>query len=177
MAQHSLRCYVLVCTCPCRADRGAVAQPSVIRSDEPTAIGPQTRALPRTATRPDRSGIRTASTSSARSCTARSRTTSGMWLARRSAGGAATRPTSGQVRPHPDQCTMGPQPDLARHQGSRRLVANGVKCMSNYSELSTYHEYGNIFPMSCTVFALQEPEVRTLKQSLVTSLRLAKSVD
>ena len=22
---------------------------------------------------------------------------------------------------------------------------NGVKCMSNYSELSTYHEYGNIF--------------------------------
>ena len=41
--------------------------------------------------------------------------------------------------------TMGPQPDLARHRGSRRLVANGVKCMSNYSELSTYHEYGNIF--------------------------------
>ena len=73
--------------------------------------------------------------------------------------------------------TMGPQPDLARHQGSRRLVANGVKCMSNYSELSTYHEYGNIFPMSCTVFALQEPEVRTLKQSLETSLRLAKSVE
>ena len=72
--------------------------------------------------------------------------------------------------------TMGPQPDLARHQGSRRLVANGVKCMSNYSELSTYHEYGNIFPMSCTVFALQEPEVRTLKQSLETNLRLAKSV-
>ena len=73
---------------------------------------------------------------------------------------------------------MGLQPDLARHQGSRRLVANGVKCMSKYSELSTYHEYGNIFfPMSCTVFALQEPEVRTLKQSLETSLRLAKSVD
>ena len=49
---------------------------------------------------------------------------------------------------------MGPQPDLARHQGSRRLVANGVKCTSNYSELSTYHEYDNICPMSCTVFAL-----------------------
>ena len=77
----------------------------------------------------------------------------------------------------PPHCTMGPHPDLARHQGSRRLVANGVKCMSNYSELSTYHEYGNIFPMSCTVFALQEPEVITLKQSLETSLRLAKSVD
>ena len=73
--------------------------------------------------------------------------------------------------------TMEPQPDLARHQGSRRLVANGVKCIANYSELFTYHEYGNIFPMSCTVFALQEPEVRTLKQSLETSLRLAKSVD
>ena len=73
--------------------------------------------------------------------------------------------------------TMGPQPDLARHQGSRRLVTNGVKWMSKYSELSTYHEYGNIFPMSFTVFALQEPEVRTLKQSLETSLRLAKSVD
>ena len=55
--------------------------------------------------------------------------------------------------------------------------ANGVKWMTNYSELSTYHEYGNIFPMSCTVFALQEPEVRTLKQSLERSLRLAKSVD
>ena len=55
---------------------------------------------------------------------------------------------------------MGPQPDLARHQGSRLLVANSVKCMSNYSELSTYHEYGNIFPMSCTVFALHEPGVR-----------------
>ena len=40
---------------------------------------------------------------------------------------------------------MGPQPDLARHQRFRRLVANGVKCISNYSELSTYHEYGNIF--------------------------------
>ena len=41
--------------------------------------------------------------------------------------------------------TMGPQPDLARHQRFRRLVAIGVKCISNYSELSTYHEYGNIF--------------------------------
>ena len=40
---------------------------------------------------------------------------------------------------------MGPQPDLALHQRFRRLVANGVKCISNYSELSTYHEYGNIF--------------------------------
>ena len=29
--------------------------------------------------------------------------------------------------------TMGPQPDLARHQRFRRLVANGVKCISNYS--------------------------------------------
>ena len=75
----------------------------------------------------------------------------------------------------PSRPTMGPQSDLARHRGSRRLVANGVECMSNYSELSTYHEYGNIFPMLCTVFALQEPEVRTLKQSLETSLRLAKS--
>ena len=37
-----------------------------------------------------------------------------------------------------DHCTMGPQPDLARHQRLRRLVANGVKCISNYSELSTY---------------------------------------
>ena len=45
----------------------------------------------------------------------------------------------------------GPQPDLARHQRFRRLVANGVKCTSNYSELSTYHEYGNIFSISCTV--------------------------
>ena len=72
---------------------------------------------------------------------------------------------------------MGPQPDLARHQGIRRLVATGVECMSSYSGLSTYHEYGNIFPMSCTVFALQESEVRTLKQSRETSLRLAKSVD
>ena len=60
-----------------------------------------------------------------------------------------------RLRPPADHRTMGPQPDLAQHQGSRRLVANGVKCMSNYSELSTYHEYGNIFPMSCTVFALQ----------------------
>ena len=76
-----------------------------------------------------------------------------------------------------DRGTMGPQSDLARHQGSRRLVENGVRCMSNYSKLSTYHEYGNIFPMSCTVFALQEPEFRTLKQSLETSLRLTKSVD
>ena len=76
-----------------------------------------------------------------------------------------------------DRGTMGPQPDLARHQGSRRLVANGVKCMSNYSELSTCREYGNIFPMSCTVFALQVPEVRTLKQSLETGLWLVKSVD
>ena len=75
------------------------------------------------------------------------------------------------------QRTMGPQPDLARHQRFRRLVANGVKCISNYSELSTYHEYGNIVSISCTVFALQEPEVRTLKQSLETRLRLAKSVD
>ena len=72
---------------------------------------------------------------------------------------------------------MGPQTDLARHQRFRRLVANGVKCISNYSELSTYHGYGNIFSISCTVFALQEPEVRTLKQSLETRLRLAKSVD
>ena len=53
--------------------------------------------------------------------------------------------------PNLSPCTMGSQPDLARHQGSRRLIANGVKCMSNYSELSTYHEYGNIFPMSCTL--------------------------
>ena len=45
----------------------------------------------------------------------------------------------------PRQCTMGPQSDLARHHGFRRLAANSVKCMSNYSELSTYHEYGNIF--------------------------------
>ena len=75
------------------------------------------------------------------------------------------------------QPAMWSQPDLARHQGSRRLFANGVKCMSNYSELSTYHEYGNIFPVSCTVFALQEPEVRTLTLSLETSLRLARSVD
>ena len=76
-----------------------------------------------------------------------------------------------------DHRTMGPQSDLARHQGSRRLVANSIKCMSNYSELSTYHEYGNIFPMSCTVFALQEPEVGTLKLSLETSLRLERSVE
>ena len=82
---------------------------------------------------------------------------------------------AGEAQSH--HCTMGPQPDLARHQRFRRLVANGVKCMSNYSELSTYHEYGNIFSISCTVFALQEPEVRTLKQSLETRLRLAKSVD
>ena len=68
-------------------------------------------------------------------------------------------------------CTMGPQPDLARHQGSRRLVANGVKCMSNYSELSTYHEYGNIFPMSCTVFALQEP--RSQNFETITGNKLA----
>ena len=44
-----------------------------------------------------------------------------------------------------NQCTMGPQPDLPWHQRFRRLVASGVKCISNYSELSTYHEYGNIF--------------------------------
>ena len=61
-----------------------------------------------------------------------------------------------KINSHPS--TMGPQPDWARHQGFRRLVANGVNCMSNYSELSTYHECGNIFPMSCTVFALKEPE-------------------
>ena len=42
------------------------------------------------------------------------------------------------------RCTIGPQPDLARHQGFRPLVENGVKCMSNYSELSTYHEYDKI---------------------------------
>ena len=87
------------------------------------------------------------------------------------------RPFTEPVGIHSRHCTMGPQPALARHQGPRRLVANGVKCMSNYSELSTYPKYGNIFPMSCTVFALQELEVRTLKQSLETSLRLAKSVD
>ena len=33
------------------------------------------------------------------------------------------------------------------------------------------------FPISCTVFALREPEVRTSKLSLETSLRLARSVD
>ena len=72
--------------------------------------------------------------------------------------------------------TMGPQPELARHGGSRRLVVNGVKCMLNYSELSIFHEYGNIFPISCTFFALQMPKIRALTQSLETSSRLAKSV-
>ena len=53
--------------------------------------------------------------------------------------------------PIPGRATMAPQPELARHRGFRRLVVNGVKCMSNYSELSSiYHEHGNIFPASCT---------------------------
>ena len=62
------------------------------------------------------------------------------------------------------QGTMRPQPELARHRGFRRLVVNGVKYMSTFSALSTYHEYANIFPISCTVFALQKPKVRTLKK-------------
>ena len=55
-----------------------------------------------------------------------------------------------QTVAHRHECTMGPQPELARHRGFRRLVVNGVKYMSTFSALSTYHEYGKVFPMSCT---------------------------
>ena len=44
-----------------------------------------------------------------------------------------------------DHATMGPQPDLARHQRFRRLVATGVKCISNYSELSLITNMATFF--------------------------------
>ena len=39
---------------------------------------------------------------------------------------------------HTFQCTIGPQPELARHQGFCRLVANGVKRMLNYTNIETF---------------------------------------
>ena len=66
---------------------------------------------------------------------------------------------------------MGPQPDLARHQGSHRLVANGVKCMSNYSELSTYHEHGNIF--SDVMYSFCVTRARSQNFETITGNKLA----
>ena len=60
--------------------------------------------------------------------------------------------------------------NLARHQGFRRLVANGVKCMSNYSELSTYHEYGNIF--SDVVYSFCVPRARSQNFETITGNKL-----
>ena len=91
----------------------------------------------------------------------------------KAAASCGSQPANGNHQHSQQVTTHSPTPHYAARisatQGFRRLVANRVKCSSNYSELSTYHEYGNIFTILCTVFALQKPKVITSKQSLETS--------